>query len=82
MNSLAQPGVLATLAVAILFGAGTPLPKLLLVQTSPWLLAAFLYLGSGVRLLALRLLRNAPSVQFPLGNGSGWPTRYWPALCC
>ncbi len=68
MKSLTQPGVLATLLAATLFGAGTPLAKLLLAQTSPWLLAALLYLGSGVGLFVLRLLRRAPSVQLPPGE--------------
>jgi drug/metabolite transporter (DMT)-like permease len=68
LRSLAQPGVLATLTAAVLFGGGTPLAKLLLTQTSPWLLAALLYLGSGVGLLALRLLRSAPPVQLLPGE--------------
>jgi drug/metabolite transporter (DMT)-like permease len=68
LKSLTQPGVLATLLAATLFGAGTPLAKLLLAQTSPWLLAALLYLGSGVGLFVLRLLRRAPSVQLPPGE--------------
>lgn len=68
MNALTQPGVLATLTAAVLFGGGTPLAKLLLAQTSPWLLAALLYLGSGVGLLALRLLRNAPPTKLPPGE--------------
>ena len=55
--------VFAALAAAILFGAGTPLAKLLLTQISPWLLAAFLYLGSGIGLWILRRIRRAPSVQ-------------------
>jgi drug/metabolite transporter (DMT)-like permease len=59
----AHPGVLATLLAAILFGAGTPLAKLLLAQASPWLLAALLYLGSGVGLFLLRLLRRPPAVH-------------------
>lgn len=69
MNALAQPGVLATLLAAALFGAGTPLAKLLLAQTSPWMLAALLYLGSGVGLFVLRLLRQAPPVHLPQGQG-------------
>lgn len=69
MSALAQPGVLATLLAAALFGAGTPLAKLLLAQTSPWLLAALLYLGSGLGLFVLRLLRKAPPVQLPRGQG-------------
>jgi drug/metabolite transporter (DMT)-like permease len=56
-------GVLATLSAAILFGAGTPLAKLLLAQISPWLLAALLYLGSGIGLWILRCVRHAPTVQ-------------------
>lgn len=60
-------GVLASLAAALLFGAGTPLAKLLLAQASPWLLAALLYLGSGVGLALLRRLRRAPAV--PLARG-------------
>ncbi|MEO5670093.1 MAG: EamA family transporter [Ramlibacter sp.] len=61
-------GVIAALGAALLFGAGTPLAKLLLAQTSPWLLAALLYLGSGLGLAALRRLRNAPAVRLPPGE--------------
>ena len=61
-------GVLASLAAALLFGAGTPLAKLLLAQTSPWLLAALLYLGSGLGLALLRRLRGAPAVKLPPGE--------------
>ncbi len=68
MRSLAQPGVLATLIAATLFGAGTPLAKLLLAQTSPWLLAALLYLGSGLGLLLLRQLRRSAPVRLPVGE--------------
>lgn len=52
-------GVGAALGAALLFGAGTPLAKLLLVDTSPWLLAGLLYLGSGLGLSAWRLLRRS-----------------------
>lgn len=45
-------GVLAALVAALLFGAGTPIAKLLLGQTSPWLLASLPYLGPGIWLLA------------------------------
>jgi drug/metabolite transporter (DMT)-like permease len=58
-------GVLASLSAALLFGAGTPLAKLLLAQASPWLLAALLYLGSGLGLALLRRVRRAPSVRLP-----------------
>ena len=48
-------GIVAALAAAALFGAGTPLAKLLLAHTSPWLLAGLLYLGSGLGLTLYRL---------------------------
>ena len=54
----------AALASAFLFGAGTPLAKALLGgslgQVSPWLLAGLLYAGSGLGLLAYRLIKKLP----------------------
>lgn len=61
-------GVLAALAAALLFGAGTPLAKLLLAGTGPWLLAALLYLGSGLGLAVLRRLRCAPPARLAPGE--------------
>jgi drug/metabolite transporter (DMT)-like permease len=55
---IARP-VLAALAAALLFGAGTPLAKSLLGNASPWMLAALLYLGSGAGLAIVRLLGRA-----------------------
>src|SRR3954468_10612746 len=49
------------LAAALLFGASTPLAKLLVGSTPPLLLAGLLYLGSGLGLgllLALRAMRG------------------------
>ena len=60
---LRQPGVLAALGSAVLFGAGTPLAKLLLSSVSPWLLAGLLYLGSGLGLTLFRRLSWAPAVS-------------------
>ncbi|WP_395685383.1 EamA family transporter [Caenimonas koreensis] len=65
----ASRGIAAALAAAMLFGAGTPLAKLLLAHASPWLLAALLYLGSGTGLWLFRLLRGKPRVTLPLGEG-------------
>ena len=45
MNRDLPRGVPASLAAALLFGAGTPFAKLLLEQASPLLLAVPLYLG-------------------------------------
>src|SRR3989338_5130398 len=53
----AHPVFLALLA-ALLFGASAPLAKLLLGETEPILLAAFLYLGSGFGLLVIKALQQ------------------------
>lgn len=67
-SGLANRGVQAALVAAILFGAGTPLAKLLLGQVSPWLLAGLLYCGSGLGLGLLRLIRRAPRVRLAKGE--------------
>jgi drug/metabolite transporter (DMT)-like permease len=64
-------GIGAALAAALLFGAGTPVAKLLLAHTSPWMLAALLYLGSGIGLWLLRRVRGAAVVR-PSGREWGW----------
>lgn len=48
----------AALGAAALFGASTPLAKALLHDVSPILLAGLLYLGSGVGLALIRLMRD------------------------
>jgi len=50
--------VLHALLAAALFGASTPLAKLLVGQVSPVLLGGLLYLGSGIGLAAIRLVRD------------------------
>ena len=59
-----QRYALVALLAAALFGASTPLAKLLQADIAPGLLAGLLYLGSGAGLglvkLALRLGRHAP----------------------
>lgn len=61
-------GVLAALAAAGLFGAGTPLAKILLGETSPWILAGMLYAGSGCGLWLLRQVRGSPPVRIAPGE--------------
>lgn len=56
MSRLRSPGIAAALSAALLFGAGTPIAKLLLGDIDPWMLAALLYLGSGIGLTLYRLL--------------------------
>jgi drug/metabolite transporter (DMT)-like permease len=58
MNRIrAYPKYLALLA-ALLFGISAPLAKLLLGEIDPILLAAFLYLGSGIGLLIIKILQK------------------------
>lgn len=64
-QGLQRPGVMPALLAALLFGAGTPLAKLLLNSVSPWLLAGLLYLGSGVGLTIYRRIRREPAVRLP-----------------
>ncbi|MGE0356247.1 MAG: EamA family transporter [Burkholderiales bacterium] len=70
MNS----SVLHALLAAALFGASTPLAKLLVGEVTPVLLAGLFYLGSGAGLVVTRLARDR-----------GWkspdlPRREWPWL--
>ncbi|MHB8812530.1 MAG: DMT family transporter [Steroidobacteraceae bacterium] len=70
MTRLAFPSAItAALAAALLFGASTPLAKQLLRDTSPMLLAGLLYLGSGIGLGAIRLLRDRTWRAPALGRG-------------
>jgi drug/metabolite transporter (DMT)-like permease len=62
-QQIRQPGVLAALGAALLFGAGTPIAKLLLNGVSPWVLAGLLYVGSGIGLTVYRLAKRAPAVH-------------------
>lgn len=62
-TTLKQKGILAALSAALLFGAGTPLAKLLLESVNPWLLAGLLYFGSGMGLTLYRQLTDAPTVR-------------------
>ena len=51
-------GITYALLAAALFGASTPIAKLLLLDTPPLLLAGLLYLGSGIGLAIARLVRD------------------------
>ena len=68
MNS----SVLYALSAAALFGASTPLAKLLGADMSPVLLAGLLYLGSGAGLLCVRCLRDRGWKASGLSAGE-WP---------
>lgn len=70
-TGLRHGGVQAALLSAVLFGAGTPLAKVLLGGVNPWLMAGLLYCGSGAGLLLVRLVRRAPRVR--LSRAELWP---------
>lgn len=59
------PGILTALASAALFGASTPLAKLLLGEVDPWLLAGLLYLGAGLGLAVVHLGRRSLGIEPP-----------------
>ncbi len=64
-----RTGILLALASAVLFGASTPFAKLLLGNTSPWMMAGLLYLGAGLGLAAVHLSRRTlglPTTEAPL----------------
>lgn len=60
------------LLAAALFGASTPFAKLLVGTLSPLLLAGLLYLGSGIGLAVIRLLRDRGWKHSGMGCGE-WP---------
>ena len=66
-------GIYAAVAAAVLFGVGTPLAKIFLNTTDPWLMAGLLYLGSGVGLAIYRLTdRGVPSAFTVQLNANEW----------
>ncbi|MBE0615183.1 MAG: DMT family transporter [Burkholderiales bacterium] len=66
-----RSGVVAALGAALLFGASTPLAKMLLHDVGPWLLAGLFYLGSGIGLTLWRVLTRAAPVHLSRGE-AGW----------
>ncbi len=72
-GATAQPGgVPLALASAALFGASTPLAKVLLGGVGPWMMAGLLYLEAGLGLAAVHALRSRlglPLAEAPLRRG-------------
>ncbi|NDD28278.1 MAG: DMT family transporter [Proteobacteria bacterium] len=63
------PGIGAALLAALLFGASTPMAKRLLGEgPSPWMMAALLYLGSGLGLYLTRRIRGSAAASLSRGE--------------
>lgn len=73
-GSIVNQSVFFAIVAAVLFGASTPLAKLLVGDVSPVLLGGLLYLGSGVGLGLFRMLRDRG------WKPSGIQARAWPWL--
>ena len=73
-NQSMNRNVLFALLAAALFGASTPFAKLLVGNISPVLLAGLLYLGSGLGLTIIRLVRDRG------WQASGLTRSEWPWL--
>lgn len=69
-------GIAAAIGAAALFGLSTPLAKSLVGSTTPLLLAGLLYVGSGIGLAALLVVRTATSgrrsITWPRGSDVWW----------
>lgn len=61
-------GIIAALAAAFLFGAGTPLAKLMLSSAGPGMLAGLFYAGSGLGLALYRALRKKAPARLAPGQ--------------
>lgn len=77
MTDSMRPAILAALLSALLFGASTPLAKVLLAQVPPLALAGLLYLGAGLGLTLLRWVwrgigRERTSQEAPLAGSDRW----------
>lgn len=74
--SMNRSAIAIALLSATLFGASTPLAKLLLGSVDPWMLAGLLYLGAGIGLGVVHLLRQAIGLgraEAPLARADlGW----------
>lgn len=58
MKSLKNNGYFYAIFSAVLFGASTPVAKLLLGKIDPWLLAGLFYFGSGVGIAIILMVKH------------------------
>jgi hypothetical protein len=76
-----RTALIAAFLAALLFGASTPFAKMLTGSATPTMLAGLLYLGSGVGLWTIRLIRDGDSCRRDSHhpNGRGFSVRSCPA---
>jgi drug/metabolite transporter (DMT)-like permease len=67
MKSTNLQFILQALLAALFFGASAPIAKLLLGDVPPILMAAFLYLGSGIGISLIKLFQRATAKQKEAG---------------
>lgn len=61
INNKTGSAILYAILAALFYGVSSPISKLLLVKISPTFLAALLYLGAGLGMATLNLVRRAPA---------------------
>ena len=81
-NHRPPSGPLVALSSALLFGASTPIAKLLLGITDPQLIAGLLYLGSGVGLALVTAAGRLFGLERPKRRCVPAICRGLPRLCC
>jgi drug/metabolite transporter (DMT)-like permease len=72
LNAMSVRQAAPALVAAVLFGASTPLAKLLVAEMPPPLLAGLLYLGSGLGLGVLLLLRQVAAPRARSHGGAAY----------
>ncbi|HVJ44118.1 MAG TPA: DMT family transporter [Dongiaceae bacterium] len=71
---IVRAGPITALLSAALFGLSTPLAKLMIGEVDPWLLAAMLYLGSGIGLAAFYAISHGGFGALAHGGTAVTPT--------
>ncbi len=77
MNTSHGYAIAQALLAALLFGASAPLAKLLLGSVEPIVLAGFLYLGSGLGVLIVKILQRVSNAPQPTETRITRPDWKW-----
>ena len=77
---IGRKGIRDALLAAVLFGLSTPIAKILVGNLSPQLLAGLLYIGSGIGLTILALVRSGTPRADPGLHSADIPFLFIPRL--